>query len=186
MIDSEGADKFYGGNGDDNIIASNDNDRDVYKGGSGNDSLYFTNSLNPVNANLGTKKISITDQAKNRTSKNDTKPTYDRVTGIEAIYGSPYSDILIGDTQANLLDGSHGGDNLMGGKGKDQLIGGKGKNILDGGKGKDKAIFPGERQDYNISTHGGELIIKGRKENTTLISIEIIEFSDQTISAELL
>ena len=175
MLDSPGADKLSGGNGDDYLISSSDDDRDIYKGGQGNDTLYFSNSEAPVTVNLQTKSATTADS----------DGAVDRVLKVESVVGSSATDSLTGNAGSNLLDGSHGDDTLLGGKGNDVLIGGPGTNSLDGEKGNDTAVFEGNRDDYNVrSSDSGALVIKGLGEKTTLIGVELIEFSDQSITSE--
>ncbi|RFO97516.1 hypothetical protein DIC66_06485 [Rhodoferax lacus] len=50
----------------------------------------------------------------------------DTLSNFENITGSAFSDILIGDTNANRIDGGNGDDVLVGGAGADTLVGGAG------------------------------------------------------------
>ena len=68
------------------------------------------------------------------------------ISGIEAVNGSAWDDVLMGYSGANLLmgldgndalDGRGGNDELHGGKGDDILVGGDGADILNGGDGAD-------------------------------------------------
>lgn len=52
----------------------------------------------------------------------------DRLFRFEALQGSPFRDVLIGDGRDNAIHG---------GAGDDRIFGGKGRNVLDGGQGKD-------------------------------------------------
>ncbi len=55
----------------------------------------------------------------------------DRLSGIENLTGSAFSDRLTGDGGGNVLDGAGGNDTLVGGAGADTLIGGAGSDTAD-------------------------------------------------------
>jgi Ca2+-binding RTX toxin-like protein len=61
----------------------------------------------------------------------------DRLTNIEDVIGSDYSDRLTGNALANVLMGGGGKDTLLGGGGADTLDGGADADTLDGGSGND-------------------------------------------------
>jgi Ca2+-binding RTX toxin-like protein len=61
----------------------------------------------------------------------------DTLTGIEQIYGSGFSDTLIGDAANNLIEGFDGDDTLVGGDGNDELVGGQGADQMTGGNDGD-------------------------------------------------
>ncbi len=65
----------------------------------------------------------------------------DRLSNIENIWGSSYSDTLIGDDGNNELVGNSGNDTLNGGAGNDTLNGGAGNDTLAGGTGDDVYVF---------------------------------------------
>ena len=62
-------------------------------------------------------------------------------TGIEAVVGTGFGDVLIGDDLANWLNGGAGSDVLTGGLGNDTLIAGAGDDTLDGGGDFDVASY---------------------------------------------
>lgn len=73
----------------------------------------------------------------------------DRLSGVENIVGSSFTDWLYGDAAANSLEGEDGddilsgrggADLLFGGAGHDALLGGEGVDYLDGGPGDDRLV----------------------------------------------
>ena len=56
----------------------------------------------------------------------------DRLAGIEAVIGSRFADVLIGDGGPNHLAGLKGNDRLSGSGGRDLLDGGPGRDVIDG------------------------------------------------------
>lgn len=104
----------------------------------------------------------------------------DTFVNVEDITGSNYADTITGD----------GGDNVLAGlAGNDRLIGGGGYDLLFGGEGTDTAVFSRVRSAYALST-GSDTngAFTDVLENSTgvvdrLYQIELIEFTDQTVSA---
>ena len=58
---------------------------------------------------------------------------YDTFVNVEGIYGSPFNDVLIGDTGPNSLSGDVGNDSVSGGDGSDIIWGEDGGRHLNGG-----------------------------------------------------
>jgi serine/threonine protein kinase len=71
------------------------------------------------------------------------------VSNIEGIFGTPFSDTLLGNATNNILVGGGGNDKLRGQAGRDLLIGGLGMDVLDGGAGED--ILIGGTTSYDAS-----------------------------------
>src|SRR5207244_5075439 len=68
-------------------------------------------------------------------------------------------------------------------EGNDTLIGGAGNDTLDGREGFDTAVFSGPRSAYSLTALvGGGGIVAGPDGTDTLISIEQLVFSDQTVA----
>ena len=86
----------------------------------------------------------------------------------QQIYGSIYSDTIIGNDQNNtaygkdgndVIHGHEGEDKLYGDAGNDTLIGGKGNDYLDGGDGNDVYIYnKGDGNDTITDTSGTDTI----------------------------
>jgi Ca2+-binding RTX toxin-like protein len=98
-----GNDSLQGGVGDDILFGGSGDD--TFSGGDGWDNASFYDASSGVTVNLSTG-----------TASGDGSDT---LTGIEAIFGSGYSDALTGDANSNYLDGHLGADTLKGGLGDD-------------------------------------------------------------------
>ncbi|WP_330202846.1 hypothetical protein [Cyanobacterium sp. Dongsha4] len=88
-------------------------------------------------------------------------------------YGDDIFDLKGGDNRGNGL----GGNDTFIGNGISGF-----NNIFDGGEGFDRALYNGQMSSYPIRVENG--LLKIGSNTDTLISIEEIQFSDQTVSAE--
>lgn len=113
-----GTNHVNGGAGNDYIFAGGGNDTVV--GGAGYDTIDFANATNGVHVNLNAHTA--------------TGFGSDTISGVEAVRGSAFNDVLIGDKGNNALDGGAGNDILRGGKGADTLFGGAGDDTFVWGK----------------------------------------------------
>lgn len=105
-----GNDTLDGGPGDDRL-----------DGESGSDTASYASAPGPVRVSLATAGPQNTGSA-----------GIDRLDGIENLTGSPYDDILTGNTGPNRILGGAGNDTITGGGGTDTLDGGPGVNVIDG------------------------------------------------------
>ena len=84
--------------------------------------------------------------------------------------------------------GSGLADGIAGGSGNDTLTGGAGDDTLDGGTGDDRAVYSGERSEYDWTVTGNMIVIEhfnpaGASDGVdTLTDIEFLQFSDQVVS----
>ncbi|MBO9545525.1 hypothetical protein [Caulobacter sp.] len=107
---------------------------------------------------------------------------------VENVVGGDHGAILSGNNDANVLSGGAAVDTLSGGKGGDTLSGRGGDDLLDGGEGLDTAVFTGAAADYSWtrSADGSwtvtDLRTGANDGRDTLKSLEILKFSDKTIS----
>lgn len=65
----------------------------------------------------------------------------DSYVSIESVFGSAYSDLLVGNGAANTLRGFGGIDTIAGGAGADRIFGDSGIDQLTGGLGNDQFFF---------------------------------------------
>lgn len=115
-----GADVLRGRGGVDTLI-----------GGAGFDTADYSQALSGVSARLDLGKAT-----------NDGEGATDNLFGFEALAGSLFNDVLIGNGAANTLSGSLGADTLLGFAGNDILQGGQGAaNQLQGGAGDDRYVL---------------------------------------------
>jgi Ca2+-binding RTX toxin-like protein len=120
----------------------------------------------------------------------------DKISGIEALTGTRYDDIISGSERAELLgggagndviSGSDGNDTLNGGDGNDQLVGDGGDDMLNGGAGDDflyafggSDVMNGGAGDDTLGDAGGRhaYILEGSFGRDTLMAIEHRSNSD--------
>lgn len=137
----DGADAIEGGDGDDRLIGREGIDM-LDGGGGGKDEVAFLERTAGV----------VVDLAAGTAAE-------DHVTGIEAVFGTPYDDRLLGTDQADTLSGGGGRDVIVGGAGDDRLSGvGEryripseiavtGVGSIDAGPGDDLVDADGSRVD---------------------------------------
>lgn len=71
--------------------------------------------------------------------------------------------------------------NLTGNNQNNTLAGNNGNNLLDGLAGDDTVVYAGVMSDYSVSINDGSVQISGINGTDTLLNIEHIQFSDQTL-----
>ncbi|HEY0623756.1 hypothetical protein [Sphingomonas sp.] len=79
----------------------------------------------------------------------------DRLTGIEALVGSAFDDVLAGVGEAEALYGGTGADRLEGRGGDDLLQGGAGADVLIGGDGIDTVDYSANAGAISINLQTG-------------------------------
>jgi len=135
LEDGAGDDLLFGDAGHDTLVRTAFTGKDVFDGGSGQDTLMFKDGPTSV-------VLDLENQAKNKglalglTVKN-----------VEIIHGSSADDDIRGNAGANTLYGGGADDVLQGRGGDDMLSGGAGDDWLTGGSGKDLFIFNLEGRD---------------------------------------
>ena len=152
----------FSGGGDDDIFSGPK--ADVFNGGLGTDTVYYTFSQSGVVVNLALQSGKMGDASDDY--------LYERLISIENVVGSYHSDILIGDSGNNKLSGSNGDDLLSGGHGNDTLIGGSGYNT---------AVYDGNISDYTVTQSEVDLgtwIVTGIDGTDTLTGIQVIQYAD--------
>ncbi|RXG85150.1 hypothetical protein EAS61_36810, partial [Bradyrhizobium zhanjiangense] len=98
--------------------------------GNGNTRIAFYNALDAVTVDLAAG-------SSHGTASGDVAGTgIDTFTGVNAVRGSSFADVILGDANANTLDGRDGNDRIDGRGGADTLTGGNGSDTFvyaDGG-----------------------------------------------------
>ena len=127
LVGNGGNDSLAGRRGKDILYGSGGNDE--IGGGPGRDLVAFAASPQSVEANL------LSGRATGEGS--------DRLTAVEAVFGSIHDDTLLGDAGNNVLVGAEGNDVMRGDVGNDVLYGldGAGTETIDGGPGRDLAVL---------------------------------------------
>lgn len=165
-----------GGSGNDTLTG--DAGANILSGGFGNDFLTGGNGNDTLDGGAGTDTAFYhTDGAGVRVSlsisgsQNTQGAGTDSLSGIENVYGSNSTDILIGNESHNILSGRNGNDYLIGFHGNDYVSGDAGADTLAGGLGKDLLIGGSGADvfDFN-STHETSVGAAGRD--------RIIDFSE--------
>ena len=133
LLGGAGRDSFNGGAG-----------ADILNGGADVDRAQYFNSTSGVTVTLGKNGA--------ETIGKGGEAQGDRISKVEDVSGSSFTDILIGNNLANVLYGGlgdtgdtlrgrGGGDVLSGGGGADFIVGGKGNDELNGGASNDAFVF---------------------------------------------
>ena len=142
ILGGDGDDRLSGGGGDD-IIAGNDG-ADRLSGGAGDDVLLFDGDDVLVDGGAGRDtaiwvgsgavRLALTLNASTVTA-ND----YQRLIGVEQVYGGPGDDVILDYTDAGVtIHGLDGDDRLFGGSGNDLIHGGGGVDTIFGMDGDDR------------------------------------------------
>lgn len=135
----EGNDVIWGGTGYNVLIGGSGADH-LHGAGTGNEIDYET-AESGLTASMVDPSINTGDAAGD---------TYDNLSNNADLAGSPFDDVLIGDSHNNVILGDPdptkygfkaGDDKLFGGAGDDILDGGGGADQLDGGTGTDFASY---------------------------------------------
>ena len=124
------------------------------------------------------------------------KELIDKVSSVEYVVGSMFSDDIIGDDGANYIQGLDGNDRIYGGKGNDIINAGTGwKNevygeegddliigsisteYIDGGEGNDSVTYRNSESGVTVNLSTG-ICKGGYAENDRLKGIENIEGSE--------
>lgn len=135
----EGDDVIWGGTGYNVLIGGSGADH-LHGAGTGNEVDYET-AESGLTASLANPSINTGDAAGD---------TYENLANNADLAGSPYDDVLFGDSHNNVIlgdpdidfyGGRFGNDKLFGGDGDDMLDGGRGADQMDGGAGTDFASY---------------------------------------------
>lgn len=110
------SDYLFGDDGNDNLYGGDGGD--YLSGGAGFDAARYENATAGVTAVLINSSLNRDDAAG------------DVYVGIEAVVGSNFNDVLIGDAGSNLIAGQDGNDFIDGYTGNDTLFGGAGADIF--------------------------------------------------------
>ncbi|WP_338831854.1 calcium-binding protein [Bradyrhizobium sp. 27S5] len=104
--------------------------------------------------------------------------------GGDTLNGNGGNDTLNGGGGNDYLSGGIGNDSLYGGGGNDTIDAGTGTNTIDGGAGTDTANYTGfARSSFTITDLGsGHYHVVGNGHDDTLSNVEVLKFSDQTVS----
>ncbi|WP_424939038.1 calcium-binding protein [Aliiroseovarius sp. S253] len=128
LIGKSGTNVLTGGNKGDKLVGLGGDDvlkggagRDVYLGGHGNDwANVAASQANGIKVNLMQQKV-VDDGSGNT----------ETIKGVENLYGTANSDVLVGDNRANIFASNGGADTINGKGGVDTLISGPEAMVAD-------------------------------------------------------
>ena len=125
IVGFDGNDTLSGGGANDSLHGNRG--ADVLNGGSGFDAaLYLDGNFGRgINANLSTGFVV------------DGFGFTDTLSGIEAVVGGDFADVITGSFRGETLNGGSGNDTVNGGSGNDSILGNGGDDVLSGGLGAD-------------------------------------------------
>ncbi len=160
MFGEAGNDQFKGGAGNDHIDGGADSDTvryDLETTFTGDDATHgvIVNLSNTALTGVTVTGIPLTNVAAHTAV--DTRNYVDTLIAIEAVEGTGYNDLLVGDDNDNELIGNEGNDTLRGNGGNDYFNGGAGNDSMNGGTG-DNFYEAGQGTDTII---GGTLNADG-------------------------
>ena len=150
LLGGPGNDDLYGGPGADILDGGADYDTAVY-----HDAVLLPGAPYALKVDLseGRSYQGVHDGTGFAWVANDT------LASVEHVEGSPYGDVLIGDSGINQLRGHDGHDELAGGGGDDILQGGAGNDAIDGGAGID-VMEGGFGDDSYVVDNAGDQVIE--------------------------
>ena len=144
LAGTAGDDALYGMVGNDTLDAGGGND--ILVGGDGDDVLrgwagsdYLLGGAGQDVASYSGASAGVVARLDDP-ARNTGEAAGDTYSGIENLYGSQSSDMLVGDAGSNRLTGWDGGDELWGWGGRDILDGGAGNDYLVGSAGSQTFI----------------------------------------------
>ncbi|XGA69590.1 hypothetical protein M5524_11035 [Duganella sp. BuS-21] len=157
------------GDANSNYIVSNGG-ADTIDGGAGYDTVAYDNVGSGVTLNLATGIVVVGG-------------ANGRVTNVEDVIGTRFSDNYTGDANANGFY-DYGGGN-------DTFKGGGGNDLIRDYSGDDTAIYSGARSDYNITNNAdGSISVQDKRSGSpdgtdTLRGIDKLQFSNSTLELKV-
>ncbi|KAL6473343.1 hypothetical protein MHYP_G00169040 [Metynnis hypsauchen] len=136
-IEGDAGDDIITGHSGDDVLLGGDGDDDI-SGGAGNDLIYGGWGADKVDGGPGIDTVFFSGDVRTstgvRVDLNSGRGDWadaenDTYRGVEAVSGTNFNDLIIGDDQDNELDGKFGNDTLIPGHGSDQLTGGPGNDL---------------------------------------------------------
>ena len=106
-------------------------------------------------------------------------------SGSQNIRLGPENDKLYGGDDDDIIGSDGGDDQIYGNGGNDVLFGGDGADQLHGGPGFDSVRYDEPLSHYTVNQHPGHINIQHQANldvMDTLVNIEQIQFSDQTLT----
>ena len=158
-----GNDTLLGGLGDDTLIGGEG--RDSLDGGADIDTASFIDAATGLIVDLGSGTASPVDATSRLGLSFALAERPDRLTSIENILGSEFSDTVVGNGGSNLMTGGNGNDSLSGAGESDTLSGNSGNDTLFGGIAAD-SLVGGAGQDSLVGDVGKDNLSGGLGQDT--------------------
>jgi Ca2+-binding RTX toxin-like protein len=146
-----------GGSGNDTLIGNSAGN--ILQGNAGNDTL--EGGVGSDTASYAGAAGAVTVYLSLAGAQNTGGDGLDTLVSIENLTGSAFSDLLIGDDNANVLTGGSGADTFFAGAGADTVVGGLGADGAILGDGADTADL-GDGADYAYGGVGNDTISGGQ------------------------
>lgn len=153
-----GSDGLAGAGGNDILVGGEGND--VLLGGDGGDSLQGGNGVDWASYEFSSGGLvaSLVGNIPAQSVFVSGEAAGDSYSSIENLRGSEFSDLLIGNDNANTIEGLDGDDVLVGGAGADALVGGDGSDWASYELGAGvTASFDGDFPAFNVIVSGDAL-----------------------------
>lgn len=143
-----GADALSGGAGDDLFFERDGSGNDNYDGGTGNDTIDYSEVTAQILLNLDTGDVTVLGGGS------------DTITNIETVIAGRANDTVTGGDASETLSGGDGNDTLFGGGGDDRFIAvmDAGDDDLNGGEGVDTLDFTGTNGAVTVDVVAGSAI----------------------------
>lgn len=132
-----------GGDGKDDIGTGLE--RDIIRGGRGDDAIHDAGGNNIVDGGDGIDNI-ITGDGNDWISGGRGDDVIDAFNGRNRVFGGAGNDVIGTGAGNDFIDGGRGNDQITSNAGDDRLFGGAGDDILDAGDGNDR-LFAGSGAD---------------------------------------
>lgn len=183
---AEGQDTLNGHAGNDILRGGLGNETDVLNGGTGIDTVDYTDLT------MGFQAGGLTVNLNTGTTSGSFYVGQDQLISIENANGTGGADTLIGGAGDNRLRGLAGNDRLSGSAGNDTLEGGTGRDTLIGGVGNDRFITDGLDSITELSGGGvdtaqssASLTLASNIENLVLTGSANLEGRGNTLANQI-
>lgn len=158
-ITLEGLFTAYGGKGDDRIQDVGAGASQQFFGGEGNDTIVAADGNDYIEGNEGKDDINAGDGNDFIWGGKDNDAILGG-TGFDTIYGNLGDDVIGGGDAADSIHGGQGNDTISGDNGNDSILGGAGKDLISGGAEND-TILGGVDNDTIAGDAGDDSIVGG-------------------------
>lgn len=146
---------------DDILTGSDSGAFESFEGREGNDVIDGRGGIDRADYQFSVSGVTVS--LKSGTAA-DGYGTTDSLRSIENVRGSAFNDLITGHKGSNVIEGGAGNDRI------------------NGGSGVDTAVFSGTQASYSIVKHGNKVTVSGADGIDVLKSIEILQFSDGSLT----